>query len=82
MEQERLPRKLVAVLHGDVVGYSCLMGEAEDATHRTLADYLDLIATTVARHDGSSCTTQATLSSPDSMPRWMRSRPLRRYKAP
>jgi class 3 adenylate cyclase/TolB-like protein/tetratricopeptide (TPR) repeat protein len=52
MEQERLPRKLVAVLYGDVVGYSRLMGEAEDATHRTLADYLDLIAATVASHGG------------------------------
>ncbi len=52
MEQERLPRKLVAVLYGDVVGYSRLMGEAEDATHRTLADYLDFIAATVGRHDG------------------------------
>jgi adenylate cyclase len=52
MEQERLPRKLVAVLYGDVVGYSRLMGEAEDATHRTLADYLDFIAATVGRHGG------------------------------
>ncbi len=52
MGQERLPRKLVAVLYGDVVGYSRLMGEAEDATHRTLTDYLDAIAATVASHGG------------------------------
>jgi class 3 adenylate cyclase/TolB-like protein len=52
MEHERLPRKLVAILYADVVGYSRLMGQAEDATHRTLADYLDLFAATVTRHQG------------------------------
>lgn len=52
MEQERLPRKLAAVLYADVVGYSRLMGQAEDSTHRTLSDYLDLIAATVAARNG------------------------------
>lgn len=47
-----MPRKLAAVLYADVAGYSRLMGEAEDATHRTLADYLDLFSATVLRHKG------------------------------
>jgi adenylate cyclase len=49
---ERLPRKLAAILYADVVGYSRLTGEDEDATHRRLAEYLDLISANVARHHG------------------------------
>lgn len=52
MESERLPRKLAAVLYADVASYSRLMGEAEDATHRRLRDYLDRIAANVERHKG------------------------------
>ncbi len=47
---ERLPRKLAAILYADVAGYSRLTGEDEDATHRTLSEYLDLIASTVEPH--------------------------------
>ncbi len=49
---EKLPRKLTAILHADVVGYSRLMGEDEDGTHRLLRDYLDLISAAVIYHHG------------------------------
>ena len=48
----RLPRKLVAIVYADVAGYSRLTGEDEDATHRTLSEYLDIIANTVESHRG------------------------------
>lgn len=51
-EQDRLPRKLAAILYADVVGYSRLTGEDEDSTHRLLSDYLDLIARIVKAHRG------------------------------
>ena len=50
--EERLPRKLAAILYADVAGYSRLTGEDEDATHRVLSDYLDLISTTIESHGG------------------------------
>jgi adenylate cyclase len=49
---DRLPRKLVAILYADVAGYSRLTGENEDATHRILTEYLDLIATTIESQRG------------------------------
>ena len=49
---ERLPRKLAAILYADVAGYSRLTGEDEDATHRLLSEYLDLISATVESHRG------------------------------
>ncbi len=49
---DRLPRKLAAILYADVAGYSRLTGEDEDATHRRLAEYLDLITVTIERHGG------------------------------
>jgi len=45
--EDRLPRKLAAILYADVAGYSRLTGEDEEATHRTLAEYLDLISATI-----------------------------------
>ncbi len=50
--EERLPRKLAAILYADVAGYSRLTGEDEDATHRTLSEYLDLISSTVESQRG------------------------------
>ena len=50
--EDRLPRKLAAILYADVAGYSRLTGEDEDATHRTLREYLDLIASTIQSHRG------------------------------
>jgi len=51
-DSERLPRKLAAILYADVAGYSRLTGEDEDATHRRLSEYLDLISSTVDQHRG------------------------------
>ena len=50
--EERLPRRLAAILYADVAGYSRLMGEDEDSTHHRLSEYLDLISSTVERHRG------------------------------
>ena len=50
--EERLPRKLAAILYADVAGYSRLTGEDEDATHRRLSEYLDRIAASVEGHRG------------------------------
>jgi len=50
--EDRLPRKLAAILYADVAGYSRLTGEDEDATHRTLSAYLDLISITIESHHG------------------------------
>jgi len=52
MDSDRLPRKLAAILYADVAGYSRLTGDDEDATHRRLRDYLDLIAKTIDDHHG------------------------------
>lgn len=49
---DRLPRKLVAILYADVAGYSRLTGKNEDATHRTLRDYLDLISRKIESTNG------------------------------
>ena len=49
---DRLPRKLAAILYADVAGYSRLTGVDEDATHRILSEYLDLISATIDSHRG------------------------------
>ena len=49
---DRLPRKLAAVLYADVAEYSRLTGEDEDSTHRTLSEYLDVIAGMIQSHHG------------------------------
>ena len=49
---EPLPRKLAAIFYADVAGYSRLTGDDEDATHRRLRDYLDLIADNVEARQG------------------------------
>ena len=50
--EDRLPRKLAAILYADVAGYSRLTGSDEDATHRTLTEYLDVISSTIESHRG------------------------------
>lgn len=50
--EERLPRKLAAILYADVAGYSRLTGEDEDATHRALRDRLDLFAAAIESQNG------------------------------
>jgi len=52
VNSERLPRRLAAILYADVAGYSRLTGEDEDATHRQLSEYLDLMTATVDQHRG------------------------------
>ena len=49
---DRLPRKLAAILYADVAGYSRLTGADEDATHKTLNKYLDLFSQTIESHHG------------------------------
>ncbi len=51
--EDRLPRKLAAILYADVAGYSRLTGEDEEGTHRRLSEYLDLISSAVKEHQGS-----------------------------
>lgn len=50
--EDHLPRKLAVILYADVAGYSLLTGADEDATHRTLSEYLDLITDTIDLHRG------------------------------
>ena len=52
--QERLPRKLAAILHADVVGYSRLTGEDEEGTHRRVSAYLDGITALIERYHGKA----------------------------
>ena len=44
--EDRLPRRLAAILYAGVAGYSRPTGDDEDATHRTLSKNLDIIANT------------------------------------
>ncbi|MDJ0958403.1 MAG: adenylate/guanylate cyclase domain-containing protein [Arenicellales bacterium] len=50
--QERLPRKLAAILYADVAGYSRMTGQDEDATHRSLRQRLDQLAETIESNGG------------------------------
>ena len=50
--EDRLPRKLAAILYADVAEYSRLTGEDEDATHRTLRQYLDLVSSCIESNGG------------------------------
>jgi adenylate cyclase len=47
-----LERKLTAILCADVYGYSCLMGEDEETTHRTLTSHRKVIDSLIGRHHG------------------------------
>ena len=50
--EERIPRKLAAILYADVAGYSRLTGEDEDATHKKLSAYLDYVSAAIGSHSG------------------------------
>ncbi len=52
MVPEPVERKLAAILSADVVGYSRLMAEDEQATIRTLTDYREEVAMRVRQHRG------------------------------
>lgn len=49
---ERLPRKLAAILYADVAGYSRLTGEDEEGTHRALRASLDAITSHIQVQKG------------------------------
>jgi adenylate cyclase len=52
MAEEGFKRKLAAILSADVVGYSRLMEEDEEATIRTITEYRKIIAEQVKKHEG------------------------------
>lgn len=52
MGGEDVKRKLAAILYADVVGYSRLTGVDEEGTHRTVAEYLDVMAVLIANSGG------------------------------
>ena len=52
MADEGFKRKLTAILSADVEGYSRLMGDAEDATVRTLTAYHEVFFTLIQQHNG------------------------------
>ncbi len=52
MAAETAERRLVAILSADVVGYSRLMAEDEDATVRRIADYREEVGLLVRQHRG------------------------------
>jgi adenylate cyclase len=52
MATKRVKRKLTAILHADVKGYSRLMGEDEEATLQTLTNYLEVLKTFIQQYRG------------------------------
>jgi adenylate cyclase len=52
MADKGFKRKLTAILSADVVGYSRLMGEDEEATVRTLTSYREVFSTLIQQHNG------------------------------
>lgn len=52
MTENRLERKLAAILYADVAGYSRLTGEDEVGTHTVLSERLDAFAAAVVRRGG------------------------------
>jgi len=50
--EQRLERRLSAVLYADVAGYSRLTGEDEERTHRILSVSLDRFAENIRAHNG------------------------------
>jgi adenylate cyclase len=49
---KHLGRRLAAILHADVKGYSRLLGEDEATTLRAVASHLELMRTLVGQHGG------------------------------
>jgi adenylate cyclase len=52
LEPSSRKRKLAAILHADVVGFSRLMGEDEAGTHRALGKLRRAVDPVIAAHDG------------------------------
>jgi class 3 adenylate cyclase len=47
-----MERKLTAILCADVYGFSRLMGEDEEATHRTLVSHHKVVDSLIEQHHG------------------------------
>ena len=52
MTEQGFKRKLTAILNADVVGYSRLMGEDDDATVRTLSGHREMMSSLIEQHLG------------------------------
>jgi adenylate cyclase len=52
LEPASRKRKLAAILHADVVGFSRLMGEDEAGTHRALGEFRRAVDPLIADHNG------------------------------
>ena len=52
MAEERVKRKLTAILSADAKGYSRLMGEDEAATVQTLKVYREAMTSLIKEHGG------------------------------
>jgi len=52
MESQGFKRKLTVILSADVVGYSRLMGEDDDATVHTLTGHREMMSTLINRYQG------------------------------
>jgi len=52
MNDRNVQRKLAAIFHSDVVGYSTLMGDDEVATVHTISEYRDMMAKLIRQYRG------------------------------
>ena len=52
MSNQGVKRKLTVILSGVVEGYSCLMGENEEATVQTLATYREIMSSIIRQYRG------------------------------
>jgi class 3 adenylate cyclase len=52
MNDQNVQRKLAAIFHSDVVGYSILMGDDEVATVHTISEYRDMMAKLIRQYRG------------------------------
>jgi len=52
MNDQNVQRKLAAIFHSDVVGYSKLMGDDEVATVHTISEYRDVMAKLIRQYRG------------------------------
>ncbi|GAG98390.1 unnamed protein product, partial [marine sediment metagenome] len=51
-ENDRMPRQLGAILFADVVGYTALMQEGEEQTHRSIKKYKQFFMQLCETHGG------------------------------
>lgn len=52
MTDQKVQRKLAAILYADVADYSRMTGEDELRTHRKLGEHLDFLTNSIQAHDG------------------------------